>query len=82
MKDFNRLRLPLAKRLKLRRLLTTLACGFFHELPPLRHHTDPFHHTDHKSDRDAALLAYLHTLPVDDVGFIAKCSKFIKQEIK
>lgn len=80
--DPNRLRLPLAKRLKLRRLLTSLACGFLNELPPYRHHTDPFHHTDHKSDRDAALLAYLHTLPADDVAFIADYAQFIKQEIK
>ena len=81
-RDPNRPRLPLAKRLKLRRLLTTLACGFLHELPQLRHHTDPFTHIDHKGQRDAALLAYLHTLPVDDVVFMADYAQFIKQEIK
>ena len=80
-RDPNRLRLPLAKRLKLRRLLTALACGFLHELPPLRHHTDPFHHIDHNGDRNAALLAYLHTLPVDDVGFMAKHKDWITHEI-
>lgn len=80
-RDPNRPRLPLAKRLKLRRLLTSLACGFLHEQPRHRHHTDPFRHIDHKAQRDAALLAYLHTLPVDDVVFMAQCKTFIKQEI-
>ena len=80
-RDPNRPRLPLAKRLKLRRLLTTLACGFLHELPPLRHHTDPFRHIDHKGQRDAALRAYVNTLPMEDVVFMKKYQKFIKQEI-
>jgi hypothetical protein len=51
------------------------------ELPPLRHHTDPFQHVNHKAQRDASLLAYLHTLPPEDVAFIAKYRKFIRQEI-
>ena len=81
-RDPNRPRLPLAKRLKLRRLLTSLACGFLHELPPHRHHTDPFRHIDYKGQRDAALKAYVDTLPVNDMAFMAQCKTFIKQEIR
>jgi len=44
------------------------------------HHTDPFRHIDHKGDRDAALRAYVDTLPVDGVVFLKKHKDWIKHE--